>query len=53
MPRIPLLAAAMLCLTACGLRPLYGGGPGSPVVQALRSVQVSPIPVQSGWLMRN
>ena len=53
MRRIALIAASMLCLTGCGLRPLYGGGPGSPVVQALRSVQVTPIPGQSGWLMRN
>ncbi|MES2120043.1 MAG: LPS assembly lipoprotein LptE [Pseudomonadota bacterium] len=53
MRRIALLAALALSLSGCGLRPLYGGGAGSPVVQTLRSVQVAGIPGQSGWLMRN
>ena len=53
MRRIALLAALVLSLSGCGLRPLYGGGAGSPVVQTLRSVQVAGIPGQSGWLMRN
>jgi LPS-assembly lipoprotein len=45
--------AALLLLQACGLQPLYGGGSGSPVATTLRSVQVSPISGQAGWLMRN
>jgi len=40
-------------LAGCGLRPLYGGGAGSPVAATLRSVAVAPIPGQSGWLVRN
>ncbi|MEO7277151.1 MAG: LPS assembly lipoprotein LptE [Sphingomicrobium sp.] len=51
-----LIAAVLLGLpglTACGLHPLYGGGSDSPVVQTLRSVEVGPIPGQSGWLIRN
>jgi len=47
------LAAALPLLSGCGLRPLYAGGEGSPVVQALRSVSVAPIAGQSGWIMRN
>ena len=46
-------AAALPMLSGCGLRPLYAGGEGSPVVQALRSVSVAPIAGQSGWIMRN
>ena len=42
-----------LALCACGLRPLYGGGAGGQVASTLRSVQVGPIPGQSGWLVRN
>jgi LPS-assembly lipoprotein len=49
---IILLVATML-LSACGLRPLYGGGSGSSVAATLRSVQVAPIAGQAGWLMRN
>lgn len=50
------LAALLLlagALGACGLRPLYGGGERSEVVQMLRSVSVQPIPGQTGWLVRN
>jgi LPS-assembly lipoprotein len=53
MRRAATLAFAFLALGACGLRPLYGGGSGSAVASALRSVTVAPIPGQSGWLMRN
>jgi LPS-assembly lipoprotein len=48
---VPLLAAMLL--SGCGLRPLYGGGEGSPVAATLRSVQVAPIDGQAGWLVRN
>jgi len=47
------LAAGLPLLSGCGLRPLYAGGEGSPVVQALRSVSVASIAGQSGWIMRN
>ncbi len=47
----PLLIA--LELSACGLRPLYGGGTGSDVAVTLRSVSVGPIEGQAGWLVRN
>ena len=46
------LAFAILFLSACGLRPLYGGGSSSPVSGLLRSVQVGPIAGQQGWLVR-
>ena len=47
------LALALLCLTGCGLRPLYAGGSGGAVAATLRSVTVSPIAGQQGWLVRN
>jgi LPS-assembly lipoprotein len=53
MMRRPALIAAFLLLPGCGLQPLYGGGSGSPVAMTLRSVDVAPIPGQSGWLVRN
>jgi LPS-assembly lipoprotein len=34
------------------LRPLYGGGGSGQVAQALRSVDVAPIPGRAGWLVR-
>jgi len=46
-----LLAAA--ALSGCGLRPLYGGGASGPVQTMLASVEVAPIPGQSGWLVGN
>jgi len=53
MMRRTALIAAFLLLPGCGLQPLYGGGSGSPVAATLRSIEVAPIPAQSGWLMRN
>jgi LPS-assembly lipoprotein len=52
MMRRAVLAHALLMLSACGLRPLYAGGSTSPEAALLRSVQVAPIPGQSGWLVR-
>ncbi len=50
----PALALSlMLLLSACGLRPLYGGGGGGQVAQSLRSVSVAPIDGKAGWLVRN
>ena len=51
--RRSVLLLSILLLSGCGLRPLYGGGEGSPVAAALRSVQVGPIDGQAGWLVRN
>lgn len=53
MMRAAALALALFALGGCGLRPLYGGGSGSPVSATLRSITVAVIPGQSGWLMRN
>ena len=53
MMRRVVLALFWLTLSACGLRPLYGGGADSPVASMLRTVEVAPIPGQSGWLVRN
>jgi LPS-assembly lipoprotein len=47
------LIAGLFLLPSCGLHPLYGGASGTPVAATLRSVQVGPIPGQSGWLVRN
>lgn len=41
----------MALLTACGLRPLYGGA-ASPARQTLAAVEVGGIPGRSGYLMR-
>ncbi|MBH9536644.1 MULTISPECIES: LPS assembly lipoprotein LptE [Novosphingopyxis] len=53
MIRLLLLAAAVLMLPSCGLRPLYAGGSNGPVANALGSVAVDPIPGRDGWLVRN
>ena len=52
MMRRAALIIASLALSACGLHPLYGGGASNPIGGTLRSVQVAPIPGQSGWFMR-
>ena len=43
----------LLALTACGLRPLYGGSSGVAIAGLLHSVEVAPIEGHSGWLVRN
>ena len=53
MMRRAALILTFAALPACGLHPLYGGGTSSPVAATLRSVEVGPIPGQSGWLIRN
>ena len=53
------IAAALLALTAlptlsaCGLRPLYGGGATGPVQTMLSGVEVAPIEGEAGWLVSN
>jgi LPS-assembly lipoprotein len=48
---VPLLLLATL--SACGLRPVYGGGSHGAVAQALGHVEVQPIEGKGGWLVRN
>jgi LPS-assembly lipoprotein len=53
MMRSAALIASLLALSACGLRPIYGGGSSGAVAATLGSVTVAPIAGQTGWLMRN
>ena len=53
MMRRAALIAPLLALSACGLRPLYGGGSSGPVATTLSSVTVAPISGQAGWLIHN
>ncbi|MBG6118291.1 MULTISPECIES: LPS assembly lipoprotein LptE [unclassified Sphingobium] len=53
MKRIFPLLAVPLLLTACGLRPVYGGGANGAVARTLGHVDVQPIAGKNGWLMRN
>jgi LPS-assembly lipoprotein len=46
------LVLALLLLPACGLHPLYAGGSNGSVAATLGSVQVAPIPGESGYLIR-
>lgn len=48
---IPLALA--LLLAGCGLQPLYSGGSGGEVAQALSGIEVAPIPGRNGWLVQN
>ena len=48
-----LIVLAALALSACGLRPLYADGASGTVATVLRSVKVTPIDGQVGWLVRN
>ena len=53
---LPLVALTLLTaplLTACGLRPVYGGGSHGAVAQGLGHVEVQDIAGKGGWLMRN
>ena len=49
---LPLLLCT-LTLSACGLQPLYSGGPNGVVSATLGAVTVDPIEGKSGWMMRN
>lgn len=53
MKRAALLLLGALALSGCGMRPLYGGSGGGQVRATLASVEVAPIPGQSGWLVGN
>lgn len=52
MSRIAVLFLALM-LSACGLKPLYGGGAQGAAGQLLSSVEVPAIPGKAGWLMRD
>ncbi|WP_336968127.1 LPS assembly lipoprotein LptE [Sphingobium aromaticiconvertens] len=47
------LLAVTALLSACGLRPVYGGGGHGAVAQTLGNVDVQPIEGKGGWLVRN
>lgn len=53
MTRLALLLSVLLALGGCGLQPLYSGGSSGVVATTLRSVEVSPIPDRTGWLLHN
>ncbi|KPP86886.1 LPS assembly lipoprotein LptE [Erythrobacter sp. HL-111] len=40
-------------LAACGLQPMYAGGPDAGVAQGLAAVAVPAIPGRGGWLVQN
>ncbi len=46
-----LAALLLLPLAACGLQPVYGGGPSGVSATLLRSIGVDPIPQRAGFLM--
>lgn len=50
---LPFLLAFTALLSACGLRPVYGGGAHGAVAQTLGNVDVQPIEGKGGWLVRN
>lgn len=52
MSRIAVLLFALM-LSACGLKPLYGGGAHGAAGQLLGAVEVPAIPGKAGWLMRD
>ncbi|HYZ49004.1 MAG TPA: LPS assembly lipoprotein LptE [Sphingomonas sp.] len=45
--------APLLLLAGCGLQPLYSGGSGGGVAQALAGVEVAPVQGKNGWLVVN
>ncbi len=49
----PFLLLALSSLSACGLRPVYGGGSHGAVAQKLGSIDIAPIEGKAGWLVRN
>lgn len=51
--RASLALAAVLTLSACGLRPLYSGGSSGPVGATLSRIEVAPIQGKAGWLVAN
>lgn len=53
MKRVALLLALAASVSACALRPVYGGGASGPTATFLQSVAVQPIGGgRTGWLLR-
>lgn len=53
MKRLLPLAAAMLLLGGCGLKPLYSGGSSGQVAAGLGQIEIAPIEGKAGWLVAN
>jgi LPS-assembly lipoprotein len=51
--RIVFALAALLALTACGLKPLYAGGAQAGSAQGLAAVDIPAIEGRGGWLVKN
>lgn len=47
-----LLLPALLALTACNLRPVYGGGTSSAPVTLMADIAIAPIPERAGFMVR-
>jgi LPS-assembly lipoprotein len=44
---------ALMALSACGLSPMYAGGPGAATASGVAGVHVPAIQGQGGWLVKN
>ncbi|MDF2493928.1 LPS assembly lipoprotein LptE [Sphingomonas sp.] len=53
MKRLLPLAAALMLLGGCGLKPLYSGGSASPAAKVLGEIEVMPMEGRAGWLLAN
>ncbi len=53
MKRLLPLAAALMMLGGCGLKPLYSGGSASPAGQVLGEIEIVPMEGRAGWLLAN
>lgn len=53
MKRLLPLAAALMMLGGCGLKPLYSGGSASPAAQVLGEIEIVPMEGRAGWLLAN
>jgi LPS-assembly lipoprotein len=51
--RIVLALLASLAVTACGLSPMYAGGPSAATAQGIAAVEVPAIQGRGGWLVKN
>ena len=53
MKRLLPLAAALMMLGGCGLKPLYSGGSARPAAQVLGEIEIVPMEGRAGWLLAN
>ena len=51
--RLPLLLAALVALTACGLEPMYAGGASAGAARGLGGISIPAIEGRGGWLVKN